>query len=70
MKPVYSPLAILSYGASQTLMLENIYHLSGRTSAAVIVLLLGVDLEFHSVPLSHVNLKSDFALVQTVVGVP
>jgi len=50
-------------------MLENIYHLSGRTSAAVIVLLQGVDLEFHSVPLPHINLKSDFDLVQIVVGV-
>ena len=50
-------------------MLENIYHLSGRTSATVIVLLQGVYLEFHSVPLPHINLKSDFALVQIVVGV-
>jgi len=50
-------------------MLENIYHLSGRTSAAVIVLLQGVDLEFDSVPLPHINLKSDFALLQIFVGV-
>ena len=50
-------------------MLENIDHLSGRTSAAVIVLFQGVDLEFHSVPLPHINLRSDFALVQIFVGV-
>jgi len=45
MKPVYNP---CHTGASQTLILENIYHLSERTSAAVIVLLQGVAI---SIPL-------------------
>ena len=50
-------------------MLENSLPLSGKTSAGVNVLLHGVDPGFHSVPLHHFNLKSDFVSRQVVVGV-
>ena len=50
-------------------MLENSLHLLGNTSAGEHVLLQGVDPGFHSVPLHHINLKSDFVSGQVVVGV-
>jgi hypothetical protein len=50
-------------------MLENSLPLSGNTSAGANVLLQGVDPCFHSVPLHHINLKSDFVSGQVVVGV-
>jgi hypothetical protein len=46
------------------LMLENIFHLSGNTSAAANMLLEEAHPGFHSV-----RLKSDFAYGQVVVGV-
>jgi hypothetical protein len=51
------------------LLLENSFTLSGNTSAGANVLLQGVDPCFHSVPLHHINLKSDFVSGQVVVGV-
>ena len=51
------------------LMLENSLPLSGNTSAGAHVLLQGVDPGIHSVPLHHINLKSDFLSGQVVVGV-
>jgi hypothetical protein len=45
-------------------MLENIFHLSGNTSAAANMLLEEAHPGFHSV-----RLKSDFAYGQVVVGV-
>ena len=51
------------------LMLENSLPLSGNTSAGAHVLLQGVDPGFHSVPLHHIKLKSDFVSGQVVVGV-
>jgi hypothetical protein len=51
------------------LMLENSLPLSGNTSAGAHVLLQGVDPGIHSVPLHHINLKSDFVSGQVVVGV-
>jgi hypothetical protein len=51
------------------LMLENNLPLSGNTSAGANVLLQGVDPCLHSVPLHHINLKSDFVSGQVVVGV-
>ena len=56
-------------GASQTLMLENILPLSGKTSADANVLLQGVDPGFHSVLLHHIKFKSDLISGQVVVGV-
>ena len=50
------------------LMLENSLPLSGNTSAGANVLLHGVDPGFHSFPLHHINLKSDFVLGQVVFG--
>jgi hypothetical protein len=50
-------------------MLENSLPLSGNTSAGANVLLQGVDSFFHSVPLHHIYLKSDFVSGQVVVGV-
>ena len=50
-------------------MLENSLLLSGNTSAGAHVLLQGVDPGYHSVPLHHINLKSDFASGHVVVGV-
>ena len=50
-------------------MLENSLLLSGNTSAGAHVLLQGVDTGYHSVPLHHINLKSDFASGHVVVGV-
>jgi hypothetical protein len=50
-------------------MLENNLPLSGNTSAGANVLLQGVDPCLHSVPLHHINLKSDFVSGQVVVGV-
>ena len=41
-------------------MLENSLPLSGNTSAGANVLLQGVDRCFHSVPLHHIKLKSEF----------
>ena len=49
-------------------MLENSLPLSGNTSAGANVLLQGADPCFHSVPLHHINLKSDFVSGQVVVG--
>ena len=49
-------------------MLENSLPLSGNTSAGANVLLQGVDPDFHSVPLHHINLKSNFVSGQVVVG--
>jgi hypothetical protein len=49
-------------------MLENSLPLSGNTSAGAHVLLKGVDPSFHSVPLHHINLKSDCVSGQVVVG--
>ena len=49
-------------------MLENSLPLSGNTSAGANVLLQGVDPDFHSVPLHHITLKSDFVSGQVVVG--
>ena len=51
------------------LMLENSLPLSGNTSAGAHVLLQGVDPGIHSVPLHHINLKSDFVSGHVVVGV-
>ena len=50
-------------------MLENSLPLLGNTSAGANVLLHGVDPGFHSFPLHHINLKSDFVLGQVVVRV-
>jgi hypothetical protein len=50
-------------------MLENSIPLSRNTSHGVNVLLQGVDLGFHSVPLHHIKLKSNFASGQIVVWV-
>jgi hypothetical protein len=50
-------------------MLENSLPLSRNTSAGANVLLQEVDPCFHSVPLHHINLKSDFVSGQVVVGV-
>jgi hypothetical protein len=50
-------------------MLEESLPLSGNTSAGANVLLQGVDPCFHSVPLHHINLKSDFVSGKVVVGV-
>jgi hypothetical protein len=50
-------------------MLKNSLPLSGNTSDGAYVLLQGVDPGFHSVPLHHTNLKSDFVSGQVVVGV-
>ena len=50
-------------------MLGNSLPLSRYTSAGVNVLLQGVDPGFHSVPLHHINLKSDFVSGQVVIGV-
>ena len=47
-------------------MLENNLPLSGNTAN---VLLQWVDSFFHSVPLHHIYLKSDFVSGQVVVGV-
>jgi hypothetical protein len=44
------------------LMLENSLPLSGNTLAGANVLLQEVNPCLHSVPLHHINLKSDFAL--------
>ena len=64
------PIKILrDTGASQSLMLESILPFSGKTSAGANVLLQGVDPGFHSVPLHHINLKSDLVSGQVVVGV-
>jgi hypothetical protein len=49
-------------------MLENRLPLSGNTSARAHVLLQGVVPGLHSVPLHHINLKSDFVSGQVVVG--
>ena len=43
------------------LMLENSLPLFGNTSAGANVLSQGVGTGFHSVPLHHINSKSDFA---------
>ena len=43
--------------------------LSRNTSAGANVLLQWVDPGFHSVPLHHINLKSDFVSGQDVVGI-
>ena len=50
-------------------MLGNSLPFSGNTSAGANVLLQGVDRCFHSVPLHHIKLKSDFVKGQVVVGV-
>jgi hypothetical protein len=50
-------------------MLENSFPLSGNISAGANVLLQGVNPCFHSVPLHHINLKSDFVSEQLVGGV-
>ena len=51
------------------LMLENSIPISRNTSHGVNVLLQGVDPFFHSVPLHHIKLKSNFASGQILVGV-
>jgi hypothetical protein len=50
-------------------MLENSLPLSGNTSDGAHVFIQGVDPGFHSVPLYHINLKSDSVSGQDVVGV-
>jgi hypothetical protein len=50
-------------------MLENSIPLSRNTSHGVNVLLQGVDPGFHSVPLHHIKLKSNFVSGHVVVGV-
>ena len=50
------------------LMLENSLPLLGNTSAGANVLSQGVSRGFLSVPLHHINSKSDFASGQAVVG--
>jgi hypothetical protein len=50
------------------LMLETIFPLSVNISAGANVLLQGVDPCFHSVPIHHINLKSDFVSGQLVGG--
>ena len=50
-------------------MLENSLPLSGNTSARANILLQGVVPGLHSVPLHHINLKSDFVSGQVVVGI-
>ena len=52
-----------------SLMLENSIPLSRNTSHGVNVLLHGIDPGFHSVPLHHIKLKSNFVSGQVVVGV-
>ena len=52
-----------------TFNVRNSLPLSENTSAGANVLLQRVDPCFHSVPLHHINLKSDFASGQGVVGV-
>jgi hypothetical protein len=51
------------------LMLENSLPLSGNTSDGAHLFIRGVDPGFHSVPLHHINLKSDSVSGQDVVGV-
>jgi hypothetical protein len=50
-------------------MLENSLPLSGNSSARENMLLQGVVPDLHSVPLHHINLKSDFVSGQVVVGI-
>ena len=50
-------------------MLENSLPLSGNSSARANILLQGVVPGLHSVPLHHINLKSDFVSGQVVVGI-
>jgi hypothetical protein len=50
-------------------MLENSIDLSRNTSHGVNVLLQGVDPGFHSIPLLHIKLKSNFVSGQVVIGV-
>ena len=50
------------------LMLENSLPLLGNTLAGANVLSQGVSTGFHSVPLHHINSKSDFVSGQVVVG--
>ena len=50
-------------------MLENSIPLSRNTSHGVNMLLQRVDPGFHSVPLHHIKLKSNFVSGQVVVGV-
>ena len=50
-------------------MLENSLPLSGNNSVRANVLLHGVVPGLHSVPLHHINLKSDFVSGHVVVGV-
>ena len=50
-------------------MLENSLPLSGNTSARANVLLQRVVPGLHSVPLHHINLKSDFVSGQVIGGV-
>ena len=50
------------------LMLVNSLPLSGNTLAGANVLLRWVDPGFHSVPLHHIKLKSNFVSGQVVVG--
>jgi hypothetical protein len=48
-------------------MLENSLPLSGNSSARANILLQGVVPGLHSVPLHHINLKSDFVSGEVVV---
>jgi hypothetical protein len=50
-------------------MLENSLPLSGNSSARANILLQGVVPGLHSVPLHHINLKSDFVSGQVIGGV-
>ena len=69
-KTSLQPITILrDTGASQTLMLENSLPLTWKISVGVIVLLQGINTGLHSVPLHHVNLKSNFVSGQVLVGV-
>jgi hypothetical protein len=48
-------------GASQSLLLEGVLHLSENTSVGATVLLQGVELCCFNVPLHRIYLKSDLA---------
>jgi hypothetical protein len=64
------PIRILrDAGASQSLLLEGVLHLSENTSVGATVLLQGVELGRFNVPLHSIYLKSDLVTGPVIVGV-
>jgi hypothetical protein len=64
------PIRILrDAGASQSLLLEGVLHLSENTSVGATVLLQGVELCCFNVPLHSIYLKSDLVTGPVIVGV-